>query len=216
MLEEESLWFGRGSSEYKNVKEQMAQDMAIWDNLAQRKKEDTNYQISAYELQMINRLLVNQDEMIDTYLENKEEEKKNLEAKGKDLSKTSEDRITAMKRAKTTINTQMSTIDDAMKDLLNDGPAPSTADIKKETESIHKELDDADKGVWFGSGRYNLAKQQFQGKPPASFFPGEGTTATRKRVFPLPRTPALFPHRLGVSTPRNPQRLLTGIDFSSA
>ncbi|MBP5330349.1 MAG: hypothetical protein J6Y89_00665, partial [Lachnospiraceae bacterium] len=163
MLEEESLWFGRGSSEYKNVKEQMAQDMAIWDNLAQRKKEDTNYQISAYELQMINRLLVNQDEMIDTYLENKEEEKKNLEAKGKDLSKTSEDRITAMKRAKTTINTQMSTIDDAMKDLLNDGPAPSTADIKKETESIHKELDDADKGVWFGSGRYNLAKQQFQG-----------------------------------------------------
>ncbi len=162
MLEEESLWFGRGSEEYKYAKKQMEQDVKLWEDLVKRKKEDPNYQMSDYEIQKANQLLANEDMLIDTYLENKEQEKKDLEAKGKKLSKTSEDRMGAMHRAKATTSRQMRALDNALSERMAEEPAPSVADLQKESASIEKEMAAADKGVWFGSSEYDDARDAYK------------------------------------------------------
>ncbi|MBQ8116475.1 MAG: hypothetical protein IJ147_00195 [Lachnospiraceae bacterium] len=162
ILQDESLWFGRGSSEYKAAKEQMEQDVKLWDGLVKKKKDDPNYVMSDYEIQLANQLLANQDRLIDSYLDNKEEEKKKLEAEGKKLSQTSEDRIAAMNRAKSTVNRQKNALDEALSERIEEQPAPSREDIKKESESILKDMNDAEKGVWFGSSEYEEAKESYK------------------------------------------------------
>ncbi len=160
-LKDESLWFGRGSEEYKAAKAQMEQDVKLWDGLVKKKKDDPSYQMSDYEIQLANQLLANQDRLIDIYLENKEEEKKKLEEKGKKLSQTSEDRIAAMNRAKSAINRQMNSLDEALSERIEEQPAPSKEEIRKESESIIKDMDAAEKGVWFGSSEYDDAKKSY-------------------------------------------------------